>query len=93
MGRSRKFRRGHPPKERRKLKMAEDPKNGGKESKSCCEGMPFAEMMRKMMEAKNTGGPCNCAEMMSKMMPMCRGAMEKKEGPTRESKESPVPKP
>jgi hypothetical protein len=45
------------------------------------------------MEAKNAGGPCNCAEMMSKMMPICCGAGEKQEGPARESKESPVPKP
>jgi hypothetical protein len=81
------------PKERRKTKMAENQKNAQKEFKSCCEGIPFAEMMRKMMEAKQSGSSFNCAEMMSKMKPMCCGAGEKKEGTTQETKENPAPNP
>ncbi len=73
--------------------MAEEQKNTQKEFQSCCEGMPFAEMLRKMMEAKKSGSPVNCAEMMSQMMQMCCGAREKKEGPAQESKENPVPNP
>ena len=45
----------------------------------CCEGMPFADMMRKMAEAKKTGRPVNCAEIMSKMMQMCGAAREKQD--------------
>ncbi len=58
--------------------MAANQKNDQKEFKSCCEGMPFADMMRKMMEAKQSGSPFNCAEMMSKMKQMCCGAAKKK---------------
>ncbi len=65
--------------------MAEEQKNTQKEFKSCCEGMPFADMMRKMMETKNAGAPFNCAEMMSQMMQMCCGSREKKEEPTQEN--------
>jgi hypothetical protein len=71
--------------------MAEDQKNTQKEFQSCCEGMPFADMMRKMMEAKKSGSPFNCAEMMSQMMQMCCGAGKKKEEPTQEAKGNPVP--
>jgi len=60
--------------------MAEDQKNTQKEFQKFCEGMPFADMMRKMMEAKMTGHPFNCAEMMSHMMQMCCGAGRKEEG-------------
>ena len=73
--------------------MAEEQKNTQKEFKSCCEGMPFADLMRKIMEAKKSGSPFNCAEMMSQMMQMCCGSREKKEGPTQGSKENPVPNP
>lgn len=48
--------------------MAEEQKDAQKEFKSCCEGMPLADMMKKMMEAKKGGSPFNCAEMMSHMM-------------------------
>ena len=72
--------------------MAEDQKNVQKEFQSCCEGMPFGDMMRKMMEAKKSGAPFNCAEMMSHMMKMCGGAGEKKEGATPEAKENPASK-
>ena len=53
--------------------MPEDQKKDQKEFKSCCEGMPFAEMMGKMMEAKKGEAPFNCVEMMSQMMKMCGG--------------------
>lgn len=69
--------------------MAEDQKNTQKDFQGCCEGMPFAGMMQKMMEAKKGGSPFNCAEMMSQMMEKCCGSREKKEGP----KENPVPNP
>ena len=60
--------------------MAEDPQKTQKEFQKFCEGMDFANMMRKMMEAKKAGHPCNCAEMMSQMMKMCQGAREMEEG-------------
>ena len=73
--------------------MAEDQKKVQEESKSCCEGMPFADMMRKMMEAKKSGSPFNCAGMMSQMMQMCCGSREKKEEAAQKGKENPVPNP
>jgi hypothetical protein len=48
--------------------MNEDQKNATKEFQKFCEGMPFADMMKKMMEAKKDGGSFNCAEMMNKVM-------------------------
>ena len=69
--------------------MAEDQKNAQKEFKSFCEGVPFADMMRKMMDAKKSGTPFNCAEMMSQMMQKCCDYRKKKE----EAKENPVPNP
>lgn len=71
--------------------MAEDQKNNTKEFQSFWDGVPFADMMRKMMEAKKAGGSFNCAEMMSQMMKMCCGTKDKKEGPTHGAKEDPVP--
>ena len=71
--------------------MAEEQKKAQEEFKSCCEGMPFADMMRKVMEARKSGSPFNCAEMMSQMMQMCCGAGKKKEGSTPETKENPAP--
>jgi hypothetical protein len=44
--------------------------------------MDFADLMRKMMEAKKAGLPCDCAGMMSQMMQMCCASQKKKEGPT-----------
>jgi hypothetical protein len=67
-----------PPK--KEEKMSEDQKNSEKGFKGCCEGMPFEDMMRKMMEAKNSGTPFNCAEMMSQMRQMCCGASGKNKG-------------
>jgi hypothetical protein len=73
--------------------MAEDQKDTQKEFKSCCEGMPFEDMMGKMMDAKESGSSFNCAEVMSQMMQMCCGAPKKKEEPTQGSREKPVPNP
>jgi hypothetical protein len=60
--------------------MAEEQKDARKEFQSFCEGIPFAEMMGKMMEAKKAGLPCDCAGMMSQMMQMCCGTGRKEEG-------------
>jgi hypothetical protein len=68
-------------------KMA-DQENTQKQFRGCCEGMPFADMMREMMEAKKTGQPFDCGEMMSRMMRMCGGGG--KEKPTQETKEKPA---
>jgi len=73
--------------------MAEDPKNTKKEFPGCCKGMPFADMMRKMMEGKGSRVPAGCAEMMSRMMQMCCGAGEKKETPAQEPEKNPVSNP
>jgi len=43
----------------------------------CCGGMPCGDIMRKMLEAKKSGQPFNCAEMMSQMMKMWAGAPKK----------------
>jgi hypothetical protein len=71
--------------------MAEDQKNTPKGFQNFCEGMDFAEIMRKMMGDKKAGHPLKCAEMMSQMMQMCCGAGKKKEESTPESKENPAP--
>ena len=62
--------------------MTEEQKKTQEGFQSCCGGMPFADMMRKMMEGKKGGSPFNCAEMMSQIMQMCCGAAGKKEEPT-----------
>jgi len=71
--------------------MAEDQKDSPKGFQNFCAGMDFAEIMRKMKEAKKTGHPFNCAEMMSHMKQMCCGAGKKREGSTPETKENPAP--
>ena len=72
--------------------MAEDQKSTQKEFQSCCEGMPIADLMRKMMEAKKSGAPSHCAEMMSRMMQMfCAG--KKKEESAQKPEENPVSNP
>jgi hypothetical protein len=86
--------RGHDrPRERRKRKMAGEQKKTQEEFQSCCQGMPFAEMMRKMIESKKSGSPFNCAEMMSQMMQKCCETKKEKEEATLKSKKNPVPKP
>jgi len=67
--------------------MNEKPKNNKEETRSCWEDMPFAEMMRKMMDQQGEGLGFDCAEMMSQMMEkmkaggdpmaMCKEMMEK----------------
>jgi hypothetical protein len=52
----------------------------GRGSKEFAKGIPFAEMMGKMMAAKKSPGSFNCAEMMSQMMEMCCGTGRKEEG-------------
>ncbi len=47
--------------------MAEEQKETQGKSQGC-EGMPFADMMRKMMEGKQEGTPFNCAEIMGKII-------------------------
>lgn len=71
--------------------MADDQKKGEKDFQGFCQDMPFAHMIKKMMEAKKAGLPFNCAGMMSQMMQMCCGAGKKKEGSTPETKENPAP--
>jgi hypothetical protein len=58
--------------------MAEDQKDAGKAFQGCCEGIPFAEMM-KMMMAEKKPGSFNCAEMMSRMMGKCCGTAKEEE--------------
>jgi len=62
--------------------MAEDPKSTPKDFQSFCGGMPFGDMMKKMMEAKQSGQPFNCAGIMSQMMQMCCGGGKKEEEPS-----------
>ena len=71
--------------------MADEQKKDEKEFQNFCQGMPFADMMKKMMGAEKGGLPCNCAEMMSRMKKMCCGSGEKKEGSSQETKENPAP--
>jgi hypothetical protein len=49
------------------IKMADKRKNTGEEFFNCCEGMPFAEMMRNMMDQEGGSHDFDCAEMMQKM--------------------------
>ena len=60
--------------------MTDKQENTREESFNCCEGMPFAEMMRKMMDQERGCHGFDCAEMMQKMMKMhCRVGEEKEE--------------
>jgi hypothetical protein len=68
-----------------------DQENTHKEFRSCCEGMPFADMMRKMTEAKKAGQPFDCGEMMSRMMQMCGAVWEGKGKPGQETENNSVP--
>jgi hypothetical protein len=49
------------------IKMADKQKNTREEFFNCCESMPFAEMMGKMMEQERGCHGFDCAEMMQKM--------------------------
>ncbi|MFA9614722.1 MAG: hypothetical protein ACERK9_12335 [Deltaproteobacteria bacterium] len=67
--------------------MSDEQKNTKEEPLNCCEGMPFAEMMQKMMNQQGEGLGFDCAEMMSQMteemkaggdpMAMCKEMMKK----------------
>lgn len=70
--------------------MAENAEKTQKEFQKFCEEMDFAEIMRKMKEAKKAGLPFNCTEMMSRMMQMCCGGPKTKEGAAPETK-NPAP--
>lgn len=59
--------------------MVEEQKKTEEGFQSFCGGMPCGDMMRKMLEAKKSGQPFNCAEMMSQMMQKSFGSREKKE--------------
>ena len=63
--------------------MVEEQKKTEEGFQSFCGGMPCGDMMRKMLEAKKSGQPFNCAEMMSQMM---QKSMEERAlaGPVRE---------
>jgi hypothetical protein len=69
--------------------MAEERKQHEKDSRAFFEGMPCADMMRKMMEGKKEGQAFDCAEMMSKMMPLCRKIMGKGADPSEKKEEAP----
>ena len=57
--------------------MAEEQKKTQEGFQNFCGGMPCGDMMQKMLEAKKSGQPFNCAEMMSQMMKMWGGAAKK----------------
>ena len=69
--------------------MVEEQKKTEEGFQIFCGGMPCGDMMRKMLEAKKSGQPFNCAEMMSQMMQKMFGSREKKE----ETKGNPVHNP
>lgn len=48
--------------------MSDEQKNTKEETLNCCEGIPFAEMMQKMMNQQGEGLGFDCSEMMSQMM-------------------------
>ena len=69
--------------------MAEEQKQHEKDFRVFFEGTPCADMMRKMMEGKKEGQAFDCAEMMSKMMPLCRKFMGKGAEPGGKKEETP----
>jgi hypothetical protein len=73
--------------------MAEDPKNTQKEFPGCCEGMPFAEIMRKVMETKESVSPTFCADMMCRMKQMCCGGGEKRDEAAQKREGTPTSNP
>ena len=48
--------------------MSDEQKNTKEETLNCCEGIPFAEIMQKMMNQQGEGLGFDCSEMMSQMM-------------------------
>ena len=60
--------------------MTEERKNTEEKFFNCCEGMDFADMMRKMMDQEEGCHGFDCAEMMQKMMTVyCRSGQENEE--------------
>lgn len=55
-------------------------KNSQEKFQKFCEGMDFADLMRKMKEAKKAGFPFDCAGIMSGMMQRCCGNGKEEEG-------------
>lgn len=47
--------------------MSDEQKNTKDQTLTCCEGMPFGEMMRKMMNQQGEGLNFNCTEIIQKM--------------------------
>jgi hypothetical protein len=69
--------------------MAKEQKKTQEGFHGCSGGMPCGDMMQKMMEAKKSGQPFNCAELMAQMMKIWGGSREKKV----ETKENPIHNP
>lgn len=61
--------------------MTEEQKKTQEGFQSFCGDMPCGDMMRKILEAKKSGPPFNCAEMMSQMMKMWGGDAKKEKDP------------
>ena len=59
--------------------MADKRKDTREEFFNCCEGMDFAEMMRKMMHQEGGCHGFDCSEMMARMTTMCCQPQEEKE--------------
>jgi hypothetical protein len=69
--------------------MAEEQKQPQENFRAFFEGTPCADLMKKMMEGKKEGQAFDCAEMMSKMMPLCRKFTDKGAKPDGKKKEVP----
>ncbi len=61
--------------------MADEQKKTENLFENCCAGVPFREMMAKMMEKRMGGASCGCAEMMSRMAGVCCRPPEEKMAP------------
>ena len=69
--------------------MAEEQKRPPEDFHACFEGTPCAGMMGKMMDGRKEGQAFDCAEMMSKMMPLCLKFMGKGAEPDKKKEEVP----
>jgi hypothetical protein len=69
--------------------MAEEQRRPQENFRAFFEGTPCADMMQKMMEGKKEGPAFDCAEMMSKMMPLCRKFMDQGVEPGEKKNEVP----
>ena len=66
--------------------MSDEQKNTKEKTLNCCEGMPFAEMMQKMMNQQGEGLGFDCSEMMSQMTTMCCQQQDEREETRKEGK-------